>query len=342
MTVKVAVLGVGVMGANHADQLTNLVAGADVTVINDYDDERANAIADAIPGARVVSDPFDAIVAEDVDAVVIATPGPVHEKQVLACLEAGKPVLCEKPLTTDVESSLEIVKAEAALGKQLIQIGFMRRFDDEYMKLRALVESGELGAPIMLHLAHRNPAVPDHFDSAMIVKDCLVHEVDCARFLLGEEIKSVHILKPRPNSNARDGLQDPQFAIFEMESGRMVDAEAFVTTGIAYEVRSEAIFERGSAQIGLDVNLVRKSAPGIWGGTVTPGFKERFGRAYHDQLQRWVNAVKRGDETGNYVDGPRAWDGYAAAAVCDAGVRSLTTSTRVEVDMVDRASIPGA
>ena len=63
---------------------------------------------------------------------LLATPGPTHEKQLLACLEHGKPVMCEKPLTTDVETSLEIVKREAELGTKLIQVGFMRRFDHEY------------------------------------------------------------------------------------------------------------------------------------------------------------------------------------------------------------------
>ncbi|MDJ0112787.1 Gfo/Idh/MocA family oxidoreductase, partial [Rhodococcus erythropolis] len=128
---RIAVLGVGIMGADHVDRITNKIGGARVTVVNDYSLARAEEIAALTPGSRVVVDPFDAIAAEDVDAVVLATPGPTHEKQVLACLEAGKPVLCEKPLTTDADSSLAIVKAEAALGKKLIQVGFMRRFDHE-------------------------------------------------------------------------------------------------------------------------------------------------------------------------------------------------------------------
>ena len=75
--------------------------------------------------------------------------------------------------------------------------------------------------------------------------------------------------------------------------------------------------------IGLDVGLLRKSAPGHWGGQITPGFRERFGQAYDTEFQRWVDAVRRGDATGDYTDGPGAWDGYAAAAVCEAGVESL-------------------
>src|ERR1700712_3650420 len=128
---RIAVLGVGLMGSYHAATLTAGIKGARVTVINDFSAARAEEVAATIPGARVVADPFDAINAEDVDAVVIATPGSAHEAQVLACLERGIPVLCEKPLTTSITSAYEIVKKEAALGKQLIQVGFMRRFDTE-------------------------------------------------------------------------------------------------------------------------------------------------------------------------------------------------------------------
>jgi myo-inositol 2-dehydrogenase/D-chiro-inositol 1-dehydrogenase len=257
-------------------------------------------------------------------------------------LEHGKPVLCEKPLTTDIETSLTVVKREAELGKRLIQVGFMRRFDREYARLKALLDGGELGHALVLHCAHRNPAVPPTFDSAMVVRDSLVHEVDVTRFLFDEEITSIQIVKPAANPGAPQGLADPQIAIMRTASGKHVDVELFVTTGVAYEVRTEVVAEKGSAMIGLDVGLVRKSAPGHWGGQITPGFRERFGQAYDTEFQRWVDAVRLGGKTQNYIDGPGAWDGYAAAAVCEAGVESLNSGLPVEVKMVDRASIPGA
>jgi myo-inositol 2-dehydrogenase/D-chiro-inositol 1-dehydrogenase len=193
-----------------------------------------------------------------------------------------------------------------------------------------------------MHCAHRNPVVPPNFDSSMIVKDSLVHEVDVTRFLFDEEITSVQLIKPSANPAAPEGLQDPQIAIFATESGKHVDVELFVTTGVAYEVRTEVVGEKGSVMIGLDVGLLRKTAPGQWGGKITPSFKERFGQAYDTEIQRWVNAVRAGDATGDYTDGPGAWDGYAAAAVCAAGVRSLETGEIVAVDMVPRDSIEGA
>lgn len=334
---RIAVLGVGIMGADHVARITNRISNARVVVVNDYLPEKAEEVAATVPGARVVGDPLDAIADPDVDAVVLATPGPTHEKQLLACLEHGKPVLCEKPLTTDVETSLAVVKREAELGKKLIQVGFMRRFDHEYAQLKAMLDGGELGEPLVLHCAHRNPAVPHGFDSAMVVRDSLVHEVDVTRFLFDEEIASIQIIKPAPNPAAPQGLADPQIGILRTESGKFVDVELFVTTGIAYEVRTEVVAEKGSAMIGLDVGLVRKVAPGNWGGTITPGFRERFGQAYDTEFQRWVDAV----HAGTNVDGPDAWDGYAAAAVCEAGVESLKSGKAVEVQMVDPSSIKG-
>jgi len=335
---RVAVLGVGLIGADHVERITTRISGARVAVVNDYITEKAETIAAGIPGCRAIADPLDAIADADVDAVVLATPGPAHEKQLLACLEHGKPVMCEKPLTTDVETSLDVVRREAELGRRLIQVGFMRRFDDEYLALKALLDDGGLGRPLVLHCAHRNPAVPHNFDSAMVVRDSLVHEVDVARFLFSEEIASIQIIKPAPNPSGPQGLADPQIAIMRTASGRHVDVELFVHTGVGYEVRTEVVGEKGSAMIGLDVGLVRKSAPGAWGGRITPGFRERFGRAFDTEIQRWVDAVRDGSN----VNGPTAWDGYAAAAVCAAGVESLDSGQPVDVNIVARESIPGA
>ena len=107
--------------------------------------------------------------------------------------------------------------------------------------------------------------------------------------------------------------------VFETESGRLITDEIYVRTGVAYEVRTEVVGEHGSAFIGLDQNLQVKRTDGRWGGQLTPSFVERFGAAYDTELQRWVDAARAGT-----IDGPGAWDGYAAVAVCEAGVAGRT------------------
>jgi myo-inositol 2-dehydrogenase/D-chiro-inositol 1-dehydrogenase len=331
---RVAVLGVGTMGGFHVEALSRSVHGARVTVINDYDPDRAAAVAATVPGARAETDPFAAIGADDVDAVVIASPGPAHEKQVLACLDRGIPVLCEKPLTTDVPSARAVVEAEARTGRKLIQLGFMRRFDPEYVAAKQLIDSGAIGAPLLVHCTHRNQDVRDSFDSAMMITDSVVHEVDVARFLLGEEISTVQVLRPTPTGSAPVGVSDPMIVIFTTESGRMVTVEIFVRSKVGYEVRTEVVGETGSTMFGLDQHAITKTlgpSGGQWGGDVPPGFVERFGTAYTIELQRWVDAARRGT-----VDGPDAWDGYAAVAVCAAGVEAVRTGEVVEVDLGHR------
>ncbi|MDN5915242.1 MAG: Gfo/Idh/MocA family oxidoreductase [Pseudonocardia sp.] len=323
---RVAVIGVGKMGAFHVDSLSRRTRGARVTVVNDVDPDRAAEIAGQA-GARVETDAFAAISADDVDAIVLASPGFVHEKQVLACLEAGKPVLCEKPLTMDEPTAYAVVQAEAELGRSLIQVGFMRRFDTEYAGLRELIASGGIGSPLMMHCVHRNPAVPDFFTSEMAMADSVVHEADSTRFLLGEEVVAVSVLRPGATASAPAGTADPMLVLFETESGRLVDIESFVRTGVAYEVRTEVVGEHGMATIGLDQNLLVRAA-GRWGGEIAPNFVVRFGQAYDTQMQRWVDAAARGT-----IDGPGVWDGYAAVAICEAGVQAVRTGRRTEVTL---------
>ncbi|GAA4964864.1 Gfo/Idh/MocA family oxidoreductase [Kineococcus glutinatus] len=327
---RVAVLGVGMMGQDHARRLAQLTKGARLVAVSDVDAARTDAVA-AEFGVRAVHDPVAAITDDEVDAVVIATPGFTHEDLVLEALEAGKPTLCEKPLTTSPETSRKVVEAEHALGRRLVQVGFMRRFDAEYEQLRGVIAAGELGRPLFLHCAHRNATTPPNFSSEMLILDSVVHEVDVVRYLLGEEITAITVLTPGRTSAAPEGLQDPQFVLMETAGGTLVDVEIFVNTTFGYEVRTELVAERGSATIGLGVGLVQRSAAG-WGGGIAADFKERFGAAYDTEFQRWVDAVRGGAG----VDGPGVWDGYAAAAVCAAGVESLRTGRRVEVDLGPR------
>ena len=164
----------------------------------------------------------------------------------------------------------------------------------------------------------------------MIVRDSLVHEVDVTRWLFGEEIAQIHVLAPTPTSVADEGVLDPQIAIFTMAGGGIVTNEVFVNTGIGYEVRCEAVAERGNATIGLGSGpLLRQDNSA--GTHIPEDFRDRFATAYDLEVQAWVDAARRGE-----VVGPATWDGYAAAVVCTAGVESLTTGRPVSVELAPR------
>lgn len=329
---RIGIVGVGVMGADHAERVARHTAGARLVAVSDPDVARAEALGQRL-SARVIDDPLDLIAADDVSAVILASPGFAHAEQLLACLEHGKPVLCEKPLTMDAASSLQVVEAEHKAGRSLIQVGFMRRFDPEYTALKQLLDSGELGRPLLLHNVHRNKSAPPTFRSEMIVRDSMVHEVDVTRWLFGDEITRITVHAPKPSGLVGAGVLDPQLAVFELANGAMADVEVFVNFQVGYEVRCEAVAERGSATIGLGSGVLTRAA-GQWGGAMPADFRIRFARAYDLEVQRWVAAAARGQ-----IDGPSAWDGYAAAAVCEAGIESLSTGRPIDVDLADRRKI---
>ncbi|MEU3237988.1 Gfo/Idh/MocA family protein [Streptomyces anthocyanicus] len=329
----VAVLGAGHMGADHIRRVDQVVSGARVAAVADPDAERAKEAVGGIGGTgriTVHTDVEAALDAPGVEAVLIASPGEAHEEALLAAFARGLPVLCEKPMVPDSAGALRVVEAEARLGRRLAQIGFMRRYDAEYRQLKSLLDGGRLGRPLMLHCVHRNVSSPPHFSSAMLINSSVSHEIDAARWLLGQELSAVTVLRPRPSAGAPEGLLDPQLVLFETEGGAVVDVEVFVNCGFGYEVRCEAVCEAGSARIGAAHTMVVTAAGGAR-EEVPQDYLVRFADAYDHEVQSWVDATRRG-----LVTGPGTWDGYAAAAVAEAGVRALGTGVRTPVDMAPR------
>jgi myo-inositol 2-dehydrogenase / D-chiro-inositol 1-dehydrogenase len=209
----------------------------------------------------------------------------------------------------------------------------MRRFDAEYQRLRAMITSGKLGELLMLHCSHRNPAAPPEFTNEMLINDSVVHEFDAIRYLTGEEIDTVQVRLGRPSRHALSGQHDPQHVLIDTVSGVLADVEIFVNAQFGYQVATQAVFEKGIANIGEDDGPYVRTA-GRWGGEIPQGFVERFRSAFDREVQSWVDAVKRGE-----VGGPTAWDGYATAACCEAGVAAQRRGEKVKVSLETRPDI---
>ena len=336
MTVRVGVVGAGMIGQDHIRRLTEVVTGAAVTVVTDIDAARAAEVAARV-GARAVPAGADLIASPDVDAVLVTSWGPTHARHVLDAIAAGKPVFCEKPLATTAEDCLRIVDAERAHGRRLVQVGFMRRFDAGYRQMKEVIASGALGAPLIVHCAHRNPTVPDSYTSAMAAQDTAVHEIDVLRWLLDDEIVSAQVITPRATSKRFAHLEDPQIMYFETASGVRIDLEVFVNCQYGYDIQCETVGEAGLVRL-PDPAAVGVRTAGQHGTAVLQDWKGRFADAFDTEFREWINAVAAGAEP----TGPTAWDGYAATVITDAAVRSLEShGTVVTVDMKPRPAFYG-
>jgi myo-inositol 2-dehydrogenase/D-chiro-inositol 1-dehydrogenase len=283
------------------------VPGAEVTAVADISLERARSAAP--PGARALGDPQALIASADVDAVLVASADETHEALVLACLAAGKPVLCEKPLATTAGAALRVVAAERAGGRRLVQVGFMRRYDAAYRELARRIAAGEIGAPVRLRCAHRNPAVSPVPVAELLLTSSLPHEIDALRWLTGHEVAEVAV-------DAARG--DPLVATLRTDGGVTAEVE-LLAGGTGYDIRCEVDGASGTLALPVDV---------------AAGFRERFAGAYRAELRAWVDGLR----TGAAAEGPGAWDGYAANAVADAAVEALRSGRTAAVRMM---SAPG-
>ena len=335
---KVGVIGTGMIGQDHIRRMTTVLSGVEVTAVTDVDMAVAAAVGGRI-GATVHAGGPELIADPRVDAVVVCSWGPTHEEYVLSSIAAAKPVFCEKPLTTTQEAGLRIVEAEAAYGGRLVQVGYMRRFDEAYRALKAVLATGEIGEPLLMHCAHRNASVPAFYGEQMAITDTAVHEIDMVRWMFDEEIAATRVLVPRRSRHGGE-LQDPLMLILEMTSGILVDVEISVNIRYGYDIRGEIVGESGTASLGSPFAVAVRRA-GQVSAPVPADWRERFIRAYDVEFQEWIDSITGGGQP----VGPSAWDGYAAAVVSDAGVEALRTGDRVPVTLAEKPKLypsPGA
>jgi myo-inositol 2-dehydrogenase/D-chiro-inositol 1-dehydrogenase len=338
MTVRAGVVGVGNIGLDHVRRLAQRVSGAQVVALADVDLARAETVAREVTGARVFRTGQELIRDDAVDAVVVSSWGPTHEQFVLSAIEQAKPVFCEKPLAPTVEACQRILDAEIGHGRRLVQVGFMRRYDPDYRAMKLAVDDGLLGAPLIVHCAHRNASTPaSGFTSEMLITDAAIHEIDLMRWLLGQEITAVTaVLTPRRSPPADTALLDPQILLLEMADGALVDVEVFVNCGYGYDIRCEVVGERGTVELG-DGGAVVVRGGGLRSSRVPADWRERFGQAYDVELQDWVDSIVAGE-----AHGPSAWDGYVATAVAECGLEALKTGRRVAVPSAERPAFYAA
>lgn len=329
--IRVGVIGTGGMGTRHATNLRRFVGGARVAAVADIDVGRARRAAAASGSPTVYGDPAAVIADPAVDAVLIAAPDERHAQLTRACLAAGKPVLCEKPLATSPDEALAVVEDEVALGRRLVAVGFMRRFDAQHRAVKAVVDSDEIGEPLLFKGVHRNASVEFGITGATILINSAGHDLDSARWLLGSDPVRVLVRGIRSRPDLHADTRDLLVIELEMAGGQLAVAEVYVNADYGYEVSAEVVCQRGTAQtIPPDRVLVRGRAHR--GVTVASDWMDPFQDAYVAELRDWIEALR----AASTFSGASAWDGFVTMQTTAAAIESLASGQEAAVRLPER------
>jgi predicted dehydrogenase len=282
----VAVAGLGAIGLLHAHHLAK-VPEASLRLVVDRDEALARAATEEL-GVPWSASYEDALASSDVDAVVIATPTPLHADMVVAAARAGKHIFCEKPLSLDPDGGRTATAAAAAAGVCL-QVGFQRRFERDFLDAKARLEAGEAGDLQFVRITHRNRMPPHEGDlsqrlgSALI--DMTIHDFDTARWLVGE-ISEVHAF-----ANGRTGI-----VVVRFENGALGVIDNSRAAVYGFECAVELMGTQSTLRIRWDSTasgVERLSGEGRL-ASLPADHIERHREAYLDELRHFVACARSG------------------------------------------------
>ena len=331
---KIGIIGCGAIGKDHCRRIIETVPGATVVAVSDYVAAAADDTA-AKYGIKSYGNDCDGMIKDpEVEAVVITSIDPTHHDYVMKTLAEEKWCFCEKPLSQNAADCEDIIKREQEIGKRLVQVGFMRHYDRGYAEMKRIIDSGELGAPLMIHACHRNVSQPDGFQTEMGVSNVAIHELDICRWLLGDEYKSGQVLKVRQSACSTKGYDNPQIVLLETQSGARIDVEVQVADAYGYDIQCQVVCEKGTVNL-PDPYAVVKRSNATRSFPILTDWKDRFIEAYDIELTHWVKTLEEKGEP----DGPSAWDGYAACVAADTLNRSRGTNQLLPIEMMDKPAL---
>ena len=323
--VRLAMFGLGAMGLHHLKIFERLAPWAQLIAVADSHPPFAERAAAVMPAAKVFHDPLDCLSNVDIDAVVVATADPTHYGIVDACIARGIYVLCEKPLTLSAQESLQLVKAERASGRRLVQVGYMRRYDSDYRHIHDTIRSGRLGQPILIRQRHHNPLIFNNFQAQQLIASSAAHDIDLFRWLTGEEISVITCAA----KSSDDGSTVTVLLTLTSESGILGVVEVGRGPGMQYDIGLDLVAGHGSLTLGSPSLTTSAVADGVAARRLPDSWIERFDGAYRTQNATWMTAIAN-----HSIDGPSTYDGYATNAVADAALAALRTGGHQAVHQI--------
>jgi myo-inositol 2-dehydrogenase / D-chiro-inositol 1-dehydrogenase len=332
---RIGLIGVGRIGAFHAETLCRLPA-VDSVIVADADTGRALEVAGRL-GAEAARS-VDALFNAGIDAVVIATATATHPELIRRAVEAGLPVFCEKPLAPDLDGTLDVIKWTNGSAAE-VQVGFQRRFDAGFRAARDAAQSGALG---WLHTIRSTTfdAAPPPADyvpgSGGLFRDCAVHDFDAIRWVSGHEVTRAYAVGANRGEEffRAAGDVDTASVVLTLDDGTIAVVSCGRYNSAGYDVRLEVLGSMGSVCAGLDEQMPLRSAARderFPAGPPYQHFMERFRGAYAAELTAFTDVA-----SGQAASQCTPQDALEAFYVAEACELSRRRNAPVEISQVRR------
>ena len=332
---KIGLIGAGRIGRLHAEHLTTRISLAELVMVADVFEENARQCAKryAIPFAT--QDYHSILDRPDIEAVMICSSTDTHARIIEEAAQAGKHIFCEKPIALDLSTIDRALDAVKHAGVKL-QLGFNRRFDSSYRRVRQAVEQGETGRLHQLHIISRDPAPPpiEYIrSSGGLFLDMTIHDFDMARFLIGSEVDEIFAMAGVMVDPAigEAGDVDTAIVMLHFNNGVIGTIENSRCAAYGYDQRVEVLGSAGAVwtennypntAIISDSRSIRRDLPLHF-------FVERYTESFVTEMEAFVDAVLH--------DKPvpvTGYDGRVAAVLGLAAKKSLAEHRPVRLSEI--------
>ena len=298
--VNVGLIGAGRIGQLHAENLVSRVAGAKLVIVSDAVEAAARQCAERYGIATIATDEQAVLEHPGLDAVLICSPTDMHAQQIEAAAAAGKHIFCEKPISHSL-TSIDRVLAAVERAGVVFQVGFNRRFDANYRRVRAAIGRGEIGQPQLLHIISRDPAPPpiEYIQrSGGLFLDMTIHDFDMARFLIGAEVEQVYAaagVMVDPAIGAAGDL-DTALIVLEFTNGVIGTIDNSRRAVYGYDQRVEVLGSAGAISIANNYpnTATISDAQGVRRDLPLNFFLDRYVESYVAEVAEFVAAVANG------------------------------------------------
>lgn len=301
--INIGIIGAGMIGKVHSQNLAYLIPQANPLVIADINEKAAAETAARCHIPKVTTQYSDIIEDREIDAVVICSSTDTHARIICEAAEAGKHIFCEKPIDfslSKIDQALDIVNKAGVK----LQIGFNRRFDANFARVRDAVASGEIGDPHLLHIVSRDPEppTPEYVKtSGGIFIDMTIHDFDMARFLIGSEVEEIFCyggVRIDPEIGKAGDL-DTVLILLKFADGTLGTIDNSEKAAYGYDQRVEVFGSKGAIQIENNYpnSATISSGESIHRDRPLYFFVERYMDSYRTEMRLFVEAIREDKPT---------------------------------------------